>query len=209
MGLNIFEYIGIGDIVSHALMPFMITVASLLFGCLLAEFSGFRQHFPPGAGANTTIGRFLVTHRRQLAVLDLAAIAVVVAFGREPLKWLLVAALMIPLASIPSRLELFVNLIPNRSFRILVVDMSLMVAALAFAQGRLQADFLLRGAAPLLVDVVGSGLQLKSDATHPVSYVAHVADFFVLYDSAQSQIVLLNTQKVNSLVLIKNPKAAF
>lgn len=208
LGLNVLEYIGIGDIVSHALMPFLATIVSLAFGFALSTvIHGAR--FQSGEGADTIIGRFGRTHWRQLAILDLVAILSVVLFGTEPLKWFLVAMLMIPLTVLPTHLDYFIELMPNPSVRASLLQFPLIIAALSFAQGRLQADNLLKGAGPLLVDVVGSGLQLKSDAAHPVSYVGHVADFFVLYDSAQSQVVLLNAQKVNSLALIKNPKAAF
>lgn len=207
-GLNVLEFIGIGDIVSHALMPFLASIAFAVLGFVISTVDPRRDLFPPGEGADNRIGRFGRAHWRLLLTLDLWALALVAIFGPEPLRWFLVIIFIMPVATALTHLDFLIATMPSPSVRAFVLDFSLMIAAAAFAVGRLQADSLLKGAGPLLVDVVGSSLQLKSDASHPVSYVGHVADFFVLYDSAQSQVVILNAQKVNSLVLTKNPKAA-
>ncbi len=207
-GLNVLEFIGIGDIVSHALMPFLASIAFAVLGFVISTVDPRRDLFPPGGGADNRIGRFGQAHWRLLLTLDLWALALVAIFGPEPLRWFLVIIFIVPVATALTHLDFLIAAMPSPSVRAFVLDFSLMIAASAFAVGRLQADSLLKGAGPLLVDVVGSSLQLKSDASHPVSYVGHVADFFVLYDSAQSQVVILNAQKVNSLVLTKNPKAA-
>ena len=207
-GLNVLEFIGIGDIVSHALMPFLASIAFAVLGFVISTVDPRRDLFPPGGGANNRIERFGRAHWRLLLTLDLWALALVAIFGPEPLRWFLVIIFIVPVATALTHLDFLIAAMPSPSVRAFVLDFSLMIAASAFAVGRLQADSLLKGAGPLLVDVVGSSLQLKSDASHPVSYVGHVADFFVLYDSAQSQVVILNAQKVNSLVLTKNPKAA-
>jgi hypothetical protein len=206
-GLNVLEFIGIGDIVSHALMPFLASMAFAVLGFVISTVDPRRDLFPPGGGAYSPIGRFGRAHWKVLLTLDLWALALVAILGPEPLRWFLVIILIMPVATALTHIDFLIAAMPNPSVRAFVLDFSLMIAAAAFAVGRQQADSLLKGAGPLLVDVVGSGLQLKSDASHPVSYVGHVTDFFVLYDSAQSQVVILNTQKVTSLVLTKNPQA--
>src|SRR4029077_14333012 len=111
--------------------------------------------------------------------------------------------LTLPLAPLLTHHDLLVALMPDPVVRGRLLSLSLTLAALSFATGRVQADQVLNRAGPILVDVAGSGLALKSDTVHLVGYVGHVADFFVLYDSAQSQVVILNAQKVNSLVLVQ------
>jgi hypothetical protein len=207
-GLNVLEFIGIGDIVSHALMPFLASMAFAILGFVISTVDPRRDLFPPGGATDNRIGRFGRAHWRLLLTLDLWALALVAIFGPEPLRWFLIIIFIVPVATALTHLDFLIAAMPSPSVRAFVLDFSLMIAASAFAVGRLQADSLLKGAGPLLVDVVGSSLQLESDASHPVSYVGHAADFFVLYDSAQSQVVILNAQKVNSLVLTKNPKAA-
>lgn len=189
-------------------MPFLAVIISMAFGAAFGTLI-YGTSFQPRGGDDTVIGRFSRTYWRSLAFLDLVAMCVVVRFVPEPRCWLLVAVLMMPLASLTTNFSVLAALVPNRVVRLSLLEFPLVVAALAFAQGRVHADDLIKGEGPLLVDVVGSSLQLKFDATHPVSYVGHIADFFVLYDSAQSQVVLLNDQKVNSLALTRNPKAAF
>lgn len=206
-GLNVLEYIGIGDIVSHALMPFLASIVSLAFGAALSTISRGPSAPPPPPEVVNTI-KFVQTYWRPLAILDGFAIALVLGLAPEPERWFLAIILIIPLTAMPTYLDFFIDLLPNPSVRSSVIGLSILLAALAFAEGRLQADHIVKGTGPLLVDVVGSGLQLKSDAAHPVSYVGHIEDFFVLYDSEQSQVVILNAQKVTSLTLLENPKAA-
>jgi hypothetical protein len=206
-GLNVLEYIGIGDMVSHALMPFLASIISLVFAFTLSTISQPQRPLPAPTEVAKAI-RFVQTYWRTLTIVDLMAVAAVIGYCPEPERWFLAMILILPLILIPTNSQIVIDLLPNPTLRFWVVWVFFVVTALAFAEGRTQADHLLRGEGPLLVDVGGSGLQLKSDAAHPVSYVGHIADFFVLYDSAQSQIIILNAQKVNSLTLIQNPKAA-
>jgi hypothetical protein len=133
----------------------------------------------------------------------------VATIGPEPWGWYVVAGLLTWLSVLPTHLDYFITLMPNPRVRADLLAFGVFIAAMAFAQGRFEAYSLLRGEGPLLVDVVGSGLQLQSSQDHPVSYVGHLADFFVLYESARSHLVILNAEKVNSLVLVKNPKGRF
>jgi hypothetical protein len=210
-GLNVLEYIGVGDIVSHALMPFLAAIAFAVLGFAISAVTHddrMDRLFPPG-GSEAASARFVRRHWRPFAALYLVAIGFVAMLGPEPWRWYLVVLLTFPLATLLTHHDLLIALMPDPVVRGRMLTLLLAVATFSFAQGRVQADLVLNGAGPLLVDVAGSGLTLKSDAVHPVSYVGHVADFFVLYDSAQSQIVILNAQRVNSLALTKNPKAVF
>ena len=206
-GLNVLEYIGIGDMVSHAAIPFLASIVWLVVVFALSTLSQPHRALPPPTEVANVV-TFLQTHWRSIAILDGFAIIWVVGHVAEPERWFVVIIFIVPLIPIPANLQLFIDLVPDSSVRFWLMWASVVVIALAFAEGRTQSDHILRGEGPLLVDVVGSGLQLKSDAAHPVSYVGHIADFFVLYDSAQSQIIFLNAQRVNSLTLIQNPKAA-
>ncbi len=205
-GLNVLEYIGVGDIVSHALMPILATIATTILGLAIGMVAA---HGAPGGGADTIIGRFSRTHWRPLVILDLVAMGFLARFGREPVQWFLIVVLTMPLGDLLTHHDFFIAQMPNPLVRARLLNLSLGLAALFFAIGRVQAGEVLDGKGSLFVDVAGSGLELKSDASHPVSYVGHVADFFVVYDSANSQVVFLNAQKIKSLALIRNPKAAF
>ena len=159
-GLNVLEFIGIGDIVSHALMPFLASIAFAVLGFVISTVDPRRDLFPPGGGADNRIGRFGRAHWRLLLTLDLWALALVAIFGPEPLRWFLVIIFIVPAATALTHLDFLIAAMPSPSVRAFVLDFSLMIAASAFAVGRLQADSLLKGAGPLLVDVVGSSLQL-------------------------------------------------
>jgi hypothetical protein len=121
----------------------------------------------------------------------------------------LVVFLLTPVTVPLTHLDYFITLMPNPQVRATLLGVPVFITAMAFAQGRMNAGILLRGERSLFVDVIGSGLQLQSNEDPPVSYVGHVAEFFVLYESARSRVVILNAEKVNSLVLIQNPKGVF
>jgi hypothetical protein len=207
-GLNFLEYIGFGDMLRYALIPFLISMASVALGF---TFSAIRNddRLPPGGGADTSIGRFGRQYWRPLVELYLVTTVAIALFGPEPWRWYLVAVLLMWLTVVLTHLDYFINLMPNPRVRANILQFGVFIAAMAFAQGRFEAYLVLRGRGPLLVDVVDSGVQLQSSEDHPVSYLGHLADFFVLYESARSHLVVLNQQKLNSLVLLQNPKAGF
>jgi hypothetical protein len=204
-GLNFLEYIGLGDMVRYAVIPVVLSLASVIFGYAFSEIN-HGDLLPPGGGAETPIGRFGRRHWRLLLSLDMIAIALVGWFGPEPSRWFVMAFLMLPLATSLTHLEYFITLMPNPKVRAVMLEAPVLLAVMAFAAGRNNAFFLLRDGGPVLVDVAGSGLNLQSNKGHPVSYVGHLANFFIVYESATSHLVILRADKVDSLVLVQNPK---
>lgn len=203
-GLNIFELISLGDLLGHALFPFFAGLVSLFMGFAVSHLA-VSPIFPPGAGRGTHIARFLERWGRYLIVLDLLSMIVIAVFGREPTKWVAVALLIVPFSGPLSSNDYIARRIPSPTVRQALVGVLLALASSAFAQGRLDAYRLQHEGGGQLVDLVKSGLQLPVDQRHPVSYVGHFGDFFILYESAKSQVVLLRADKITALVLTANP----
>lgn len=201
-GLNVLEYIGIGDIVSHALMPLIASMVTFVFSFVVGTWRDGPE--PPRPPAVDRVIETAHRHWRALTFLALVAIGLILRFAPEPIRWFLIAPLIV-FALATSFTHLNLSFIP--ALNPVVIVLTLGIATYSFAQGREDAYDVLNGQGTLLVDVVGSGLQLKSDPAHPVSYVGFISNFFVLYDSEQSEVVFLNAQKINSLALIKNPKS--
>jgi hypothetical protein len=202
-GLNVLEFIGIGDVLSHALYPFVGTLVLLGVGYVSGALRV--KLFPPIVDEDARVVRFTRKHWNRLVALVLVAVLIVI-FAPEAVKWFVLTIPLLFVVRTFDQLGYFITLIPSPQARSAVLYTIPFSALFAFAQGRLNGYQILDGQAPLVVDVRASGLHLLSDEEHPVSYVGHVSDFFVLYESSRSSVVILRTGKVASLALIKNPK---
>lgn len=189
---------------SYALYPFLGTL--VFFGIGYAS-GGLRvKLFPPTIGEDTRVVLFTIKHWNGLLALNVLMAVLIVTFAPEPLKWFLLTIPLIFVMRTFDQLGYFMTLIPNPRARSAVLYAVPFLALCVFAQGRLNGYQVLDGRAPLVVDVRASGLQLLSDGDHPVSYVGHISDFFVLYESSERGLVILKTDKIGSLVLVNNPK---
>jgi len=206
-GVNFLEYIGFGDMLRYALIPFLTSMAVGTLGFAISVIGPVGDLYPPGGGTDTAFGRFGRKHWRQLAALDLALVFALAKFGPALGRWYVIATLLTLLSLPLTHLDSFIALMPNPQVRASLLSLAIFIAATAFPLGRIKAHNLLSGEGPLFVDVVGSGLQLQFNKDHPVIYVGHLAEFFVLYESASSHLVLLNAEKVSNLILVQNPKA--
>jgi hypothetical protein len=202
---NVLEFIGLGDVLSYALYPLLVAVIPVIVGAAWSEWSRGNL-FPPGGGADTSIGQFGRRHWRALLITNYIVTLLIVYFGPEPGKWLLLEIPIMSFAVALTHVDYIIELVPNPQTRSAVLWFVLSIAAFVFYTGRLNAYNVRQGRAPMLVDVIASGLSLQSDEQHPVSYVGHVGDCFVLYQSIGSRLVILKTDKFGALVLMRNPK---
>ncbi len=205
-GLNFLEFIGPSDLLGPALFWFLGVLVSIAFGFAISNLLYPSSLLPPGGGADTKIGRFGRRFWRELLALYLVVIVLIAIFGVEPGKWFGVAALVALLFIPLEHLDYIKRRIPDPVVRPAVLSLLLFLGGLAFAQGRLDAYRAQQGYGALIVDLDKSGLWLPADQSHPVSYMGHLGDFFVLYESARSQVVILPSDKITTLVLMANPK---
>jgi len=202
---NILEFIGFGDVLSYALFPLLVAVVPIVVGAVWAQLYRVSQ-LPPGGGANTRVGQFGRRHWRGLLSANLLGIFLILFFAPEPDKWLFISIPIVFFATPLTHLDYIIELVPNPEIRSFVLSYVLFIATFVFYIGRLNGYNVLQGRAPLLVDVRASDLQLHSDDQHPISYVGHAGDCFVLYESIDSHLVILKADKVGALVLMRNPK---
>jgi hypothetical protein len=102
-------------------------------------------------------------------------------------------------------LDYVMAVIPSAKIRNSAAILAITVAISAFAYGWQDGYLVLSGECPL-ADVGASGLQLHSDNEHPVGYVRHISDFFVLYETTEARLVILKSPEVSKIVLMRNPK---
>ena len=189
---------------SHALYPFVGTLVLLGIGYVSGTLRV--KLFPPIVDEDARVVRFTRKHWNRLVALNVLVAVLIVIFAPEAVKWFLLTIPLLFVVRTFDQLGYFITLIPSPQARSAVLYTIPFLALFAFAQGGLNGYQILDGQAPLVVDVRASGLHLLSDEEHPVSYVGHVSDFFVLCESSRSSVVILRTDKVASLALIKNPK---
>jgi hypothetical protein len=179
-----------------------------LVGWCFSSASSIPAIFPPGGGENTILGQFGRNHHDLLLFLNFLLVLVILKFGGEPGRWVLLLVPISFLAPLLTHLESLIRLMPNPSTRALVTSAVPLFTLGAFANGRIDAVNVLQGRAPLIVDIKASGLQLPFDHDHQVAYVGHAGDFYVLYESSDRRLVIMKTDRIQPLVLMKNPKSA-
>lgn len=94
------------------------------------------------------------------------------------------------------------QLLPNREVRYTLLIIALALPAALFGYGRLYALAVQRGGE---TDFVESASGLAVDHHHPLSYLGRLGDSYVLYEASSKRVVIVQINKVGSLVLVPSP----
>jgi hypothetical protein len=213
--LNIFDFLGPTDLLTHALYPFLASILAVLLSFFIGHVAIRLVLFLIGVMANHEIPpsswlRIVEPFRKfKSVIMLLAAIFMfyVIVFVPDPVRGILLLAPVLIFSLALMELDYFDAMIPNRQVRFGVIPLILLIPFLAFAYGRSNGYAVLTGHSPLAVNVEASSLRLHADRAHPVAYVGHLADFFILYESSDAHLVFLKEGEINSLVLFENPVA--
>lgn len=202
--INVLEFVTLSDLLKLAIYPMLVLACVATVGAFHGELSA--KAFPIGGGANTPIGRFGRSNWEVILYLLSTIVLLIPLLMESPRKWLIVAFLL-PILSIPlTHAAALIKWIPHPRIRFFVVYAGVLLAATAFATGRLDADRAKQGLAPLVVDVKRSGIALTEAPNKPVVYLGRLGEFFAVYETGTGQIVLLPNSKLNLLPLVNNPK---
>jgi hypothetical protein len=204
--LNPLEFIGLSDIVSYALFPFFASSGLMM---LMSFGVGRVQAYLNPRDANSQSKEWIFVERflGRLMLLDFIVLVFMLVLIPEPVKWF---ALILPIGIASAVFA--PHLMPDSVLRSLTTNIEIrntmmagavIFALVAFAQGRDDGFLVLQGTAPMLVDAERSGLSLRSNLT----YVGHISNLYVLFDSADNRLLLFNSSKIDPLVLVKNPNA--
>ncbi|SRR6266513_198137 len=206
LDVNILEFIGLSDLIKLAVYPLLLSLVGILIGHLsYVLLQG--DAFPPGAGADTAIGRFGRKYWRYILEIDLFIILAVAIFAPSPLKWMVIAGLASPLSLLFTHQEFFVELIPNTRARVSVLNLAIFLAGAAFYYGNYHAYLAKDGRSSLIVDVSRSKLPLKFDSKKPVAYLGYISGYFVLLESVSGAVVFVKEKDDAPLFLLQNQLA--
>lgn len=203
--INVLEFVTLSDLLKLAIYPLLLALAFILIGLIQGQLF-WGGILPVGGGADSPVGRLGRKYWRVLLYI-ISGIALFVALmATFPQKWLIVAFLLAILGTPLGYVELFIRWIPHPSVRSTILFQAVLLAGMAFAFGRINADSAQRGLAPLVVDIQRSGISMQERPNLPVAYIGRIGDYFALYETSTSHIVILSGKKVDTLHLIKNPK---
>lgn len=196
LGVNVLEFIALSDVVRLSLFPMMAALLGIIFAVLTGGVS--TKILPPGGGRDTPIGRALRRNWGWLALFWAANVIVVLVVGAEPWKWfalaMLISLLSTPLANTDAAMEA----IPNDAVRSIVLFVILWCPGLAFANGRIDADYLKTGRAQNVIEAsrLPLALQLRSTAQKPIMYAGRLGDRLAFYETLSKQLILVREDEV-------------
>lgn len=201
LGLNVFEHIGLTDVVRLSLYPIVVSLSFLVVGMIVGNLIG--PFFPPGGGQKTKFGQSVKKHEWVFWTIWAGFLVYGYIWGIEPYKWVGLAALLgllnVPIQNTDSMIAMF----PERSFRVTLVSAALLIPSMAFAHGRIHADEVISGKAKRAIDAtrIDSGLNLRATARKPIMYVGRLGDRIVLYETLSEQLVLVDEETIPVLPL--------
>jgi hypothetical protein len=88
---------------------------------------------------------------------------------------------------------------------ILVGALIVLIPIYAIDAGLEGASKAKRGEGTLFVDLSASASQLPVGPHQPVSYLGRLGDFFVVYEAKTGRLIIVRTDKVESLALVPKP----
>jgi hypothetical protein len=201
-GLNALQFIGFGDVLAYALFPILALASAQLLPFALGRLIATSR--PSPAPPPDALVLFWRKYWWLFVALSLVGYGVVSRLISEPDRTVLTFPLLYFLVVVlTSRAVLTGEL--RAEMRTLVL-MATVLGLGIFATGRIDAYKIITGEGALVVDTLASELHLNPNSNHSVSYVGHLSDFYVLYESEGSRIIILRTDKISPLVLLKNPK---
>jgi len=204
--INVLEFISLSDLAKLALFPFVASFISLSLGMIVGQFLTWKV-FPPGGGANTPLGRAARKYWYVLILLNMVIILFVLILENEPHRWF-TAALLFSLYSVGfTDFKFAIELIPNPSTRGFILFLAVLALGMAFYIGKNEAYLVKTGYGHNLIDVERSKLPIRSDEKNPVSYLGHVSDFFVFYESLTKNIIFVKAKDDTTLFLKPNIKS--
>jgi hypothetical protein len=184
--LDVFEYIGLGDLITHATYAFIPLLLVVLFFILVYLF----------------LLSFSVPVRTILLVILLVVFFIIrplfsMSFNATSIVVLLIL-LVIPVG------KTTVDNWKTSYYLKTLVAVFLMVVIPFYAHdiGVDNASKAKRGDGALFVDLSKSTLQLPIDQHHLISYLGRLGDFFALYEMFSDRLIMVRTDKVEGLVLV-------
>lgn len=208
--INILEYMAITDFVKAAALPMSAVLLALATGAALAQPSIGRA-MPPGAGQHTPFGRWLNSHKSQIAAAYVVLIAVVAFFDFKA-KWRVLEMLVPPFVAVALwvRGAVLAGLVPNASIRLTVLALLCTTPFSAYFTGQNDAAKVIDGSAYSFAIPTAEAelaLPLHAAATYP-RFLGHAGEVVFLWNPLNRAISISKIDAKQPLVLMTCPDSA-
>ncbi len=191
--INIFEYIGISDVLKIAIYQLIHYGSLILLGVVTAHLfinPVMSKALPPGEGAELPETKFIKKYWRFLAIIPFSLIIYITLFTNSETRWLAAALLIAPLSPfIVGNSTFLSDLIPNTTARNTIAYLGLMIFILSYGWGTVDA------ARKKAMDnnVSVNGGELKK------TYIGRAGDHIFFWDKENSMVEILLTESVKSV----------
>lgn len=208
--VNVLEYISIADIVKAAVYPIASAFAVFAIGAVLGEAMSPTLNLPPGAGANTQVGKWL----RRLApfVVAIYLIAITIYFLAGPIeKWRVLPVLFAVAVYLPLKSTgILLNELKSDGARSIAVFLLAALVPFAYGRGALEANDLLTGKSYAYADSEMPGTPFPAGAkpSERPRYVGKANDRYVFFDPVGQSISFIAASEVKSLSLKRQESSA-
>ncbi len=98
-GINILQYMTLGDALKMAAYPIASGFISVAVGVVLSSLTGLARALPPGGGRNTAVGRELNRLKGPLIIVYSLAVLAIALYGNA-LKWIVLPLMVAPPVSV-------------------------------------------------------------------------------------------------------------
>lgn len=203
--INVFEFVTLSDVLKLAVYPLLVSLSLMALGVIQGQLM-WSEELPVGGGADSRVGRFGRKYWRPLLLLVATAALAVAVLSDAPLKWMIVATLLMILVTPVGHTAFFIKWIPHPWARFNIIAQGVFILGAAFSFGHTNADHVIAGTAPLIVDAQRSGIDAQEPAEHPVEYIGRIGEYFVLYETSTNHVLVVSGTKIDVLHLFKNPK---
>lgn len=208
-GVNILEYISLGEVLKLTAYPIISTFLIVAFGAVLGELH--LGQLPAGGGRGTRVGLFVSRHKAFIEGTYVVGTILLFEFGSVR-KWLVLPVLLAIPISIALKPKLVLRgLLPSDRIRSVVIFLLTVMPTYAYGQGRLRADAVLErtGYVYLAANTVDDvEVADPHDSKSRVKYLGQVGDYVFLLLPDGTTTVVVRFDKTRGLHLRRFPEGA-
>jgi hypothetical protein len=200
LGINALEYIGLADIVRLSLYPMLISLAAILFGFLVSNWSN-QNVLPPGEGKGSKLGKALNKYGQLIAIAWGIGAFLVFQSQPETTRWSSLGFMLMPYSIALSNIPAVMNAIPNDRVRTTIMALAVLLPPLVYGTGVKNAEKIRTADVDYAIDAsrLPEALALRSTARKPILYVGQLGNRIALYETLSKQVVLVREDQISVL----------
>lgn len=200
-GVNILEFMGVADVVKSTAYPVTSAFVFAAIGMAIGEIV-FGKALEPGAGRDTTVGKFLRRFAPYFVVVWVGGVLALLLYGGER-KWVVLPILLaFPIYLALKAQGLLASLFPDERLRSFALFVLAALPPFAYGHGRVVADEILSGRrfqyAVSPIDNVP--VQADQSPQNRLRFLGHAGDYLFFLDPTSGSRVLARASDTKTLI---------